>query len=205
MAASGVVCSLFFGQSFLVEQVLRSNYFDTYSAYDQGRWVDAVMLCRYFGWVLMAAALVCVVWCLLRRPAARYTALLTLAQPVLCLLLFTRVQSHGQQHLLLYLPALCAALALGLEALPARRPVRAGAWVLALCMLGQLPPPPAPARQPPGDRLPGPPAHLHLRPAPAERSGPVGGPAGVCGWTVRPGAKDSGGDRLLLRLQLQHL
>ena len=35
MAASGVVCSLFFGQSFLVEQVLRSNYFDTYSAYDQ--------------------------------------------------------------------------------------------------------------------------------------------------------------------------
>ena len=61
MAASGVVCSLFFGQSFLVEQVLRSNYFDTYSAYDQGRWVDAVMLCRYFGWVLMAAALVCVV------------------------------------------------------------------------------------------------------------------------------------------------
>ena len=112
MAASGVVCSLFFGQSFLVEQVLRSNYFDTYSAYDQGRWVDAVMLCRYFGWVLMAAALVCVVWCLLRRPAARYTALLTLAQPVLCLLLFTRVQSHGQQHLLLYLPALCAALSL---------------------------------------------------------------------------------------------
>ena len=146
MAASGMACSLFFGQSFLVEQVLRSNYFDTYSAYDQGRWVDAVMLCRYFGWVLMAAALVCVVWCLLRRPAARYTALLTLAQPVLCLLLFTRVQSHGQQHLLLYLPALCAALALGLEALPARRPVRAGAWVLALCMLGSsLLPRPQPA------------------------------------------------------------
>ena len=146
MAASGVVCSLFFGQSFLVEQVLRSNYFDTYSAYDQGRWVDAVMLCRYFGWVLMAAALVCVVWCLLRRPAARYTALLTLAQPVLCLLLFTRVQSHGQQHLLLYLPALCAALALGLEALPARRPVWAGAWALALCMLGSsLLPRPQPA------------------------------------------------------------
>lgn len=65
---------------------------------------------------------------------------------VLCLLLFTRVQSHGQQHLLLYLPALCAALALGLEALPARRPVRAGAWVLALCMLGSsLLPRPQPA------------------------------------------------------------
>ena len=133
MAASGVVCSLFFGQSFLVEQVLRSNYFDTYSAYDQGRWVDAVMLCRYFGWVLMAAALVCVVWCLLRRPAARYTALLTLAQPVLCLLLFTRVQSHGQQHLLLYAPALACLLVLGFHCLAGRG--RLGALLTAAIVL----------------------------------------------------------------------
>ena len=136
LCASGVVCSLFFGQSFLVEQVLGGSYFDTYSAYNQGRWVDAVMLCRYFGWVVLALALAAVVWTLLRRPGARYAALLTLAQPVLCLLLFTRVQSHGQQHLLLYLPALCAALALGLEALPHLRPVRIGAWALSLCVLG---------------------------------------------------------------------
>ena len=136
LCASGVVCSLFFGQSFLVEQVLGGSYFDTYSAYNQGRWVDAVMLCRYFGWVVLALALAAAVWTLLRRPGARYAALLTLAQPVLCLLLFTRVQSHGQQHLLLYLPALCAALALGLEALPHLRPVRIGAWALSLCVLG---------------------------------------------------------------------
>ena len=204
MAASGVVCSLFFGQSFLVEQVLRSNYFDTYSAYDQGRWVDAVMLCRYFGWVLMAAALVCVVWCLLRRPAARYTALLTLA-------------AAGAVPAPVHPGAVPRAAApAALSARPVRRPgpgaggparpqPRPGGGLgPGPVHAGQLPPPPAPARQPPGDRLPGPPAHLHLRPAPAERSGPVGGPAGVCGWTVRPGAKDSGGDRLLLRLQLQH-
>ena len=136
LCASGAVCSLFFGQSFLVSQVLGGSYFDTYSAYNQGRWVDAVMLCRYFGWILMAAALAAVVWALLRRPKARYAALLTLVQPVLCLFLFTRVQSHGQQHLLLYLPALCAALALGLEALPQTRPAKIGVWALSLCVLG---------------------------------------------------------------------
>ena len=136
LCASGAVCSLFFGQSFLVSQVLGGSYFDTYSAYNQGRWVDAVMLCRYFGWILMAAALAAVVWALLRRPTARYAALLTLVQPVLCLFLFTRVQSHGQQHLLLYLPALCAALALGLEALPQTRPAKIGVWALSLCVLG---------------------------------------------------------------------
>ena len=136
LCASGAACSLFFGQSFLVSQVLGGSYFDTYSAYNQGRWVDAVMLCRYFGWILMAAALAAVVWALLRRPKARYAALLTLVQPVLCLFLFTRVQSHGQQHLLLYLPALCAALALGLEALPQTRPAKIGVWALSLCVLG---------------------------------------------------------------------
>lgn len=134
--ASGAVCALFFGQSFLVSQVLGGNYFDTYSAYDQGRWVDAVMLCRYFGWIVLAVALISVAWTLLRRPKARYAALLALVQPVLCLFLFTRVQSHGQQHLLLYLPVLCAALALGLEALPRLPLSEIGAWALSLCVLG---------------------------------------------------------------------
>lgn len=61
MVVSGVVCSLFFGQNFLIEQILHSSYFDAHLAYNQSRWVDAVMLYHYFGWVLMAAILVCVV------------------------------------------------------------------------------------------------------------------------------------------------
>ena len=136
LVGTGVVCSLYFGQSFVVDQVLSSNYFDTYSAYDQGRWVDAVMFGRYFGYLLLALALACLVFLLLRRPKARYGALLCLVQPLLCFVLFTRIQSHGQQHLLLYLPALCFALAGGLEVLPERKPVQAAAWVLALATLG---------------------------------------------------------------------
>ena len=135
MAVTGVGFSLFFGQSFVVSQVLSANYADTYSAYDQGRWIDLVMLCRYYGYILMAAALVCVV-VLLLRSGSRYGALLCLCQPVLCLFLFTRIQSHGQQHLLLYLPAFCFALAGGMELLPERRAVRWVPWALALCALG---------------------------------------------------------------------
>ena len=146
LCASGTVCALFFGQSFLVDQVLGGGYFDAYSAYDQGRWVDAVMLCRYFGWLLLAAALAALVWTLLRRPGERFAAILALAQPLLCFFLFTRVQSHGQQHLLLYLPALCAALALGLRALPRVPLSQLGAWALSLCLLGSsLLPRPQPA------------------------------------------------------------
>lgn len=135
MAVTGVGFSLFFGQSFVVSQVLSANYADTYSAYDQGRWIDLVMLCRYYGYVMMAVALVCVVFLLLRSKS-RYGALLCLCQPALCLFLFTRIQSHGQQHLLLYLPAFCFALAGGMELLPERRSVRWVPWTLALCTLG---------------------------------------------------------------------
>jgi len=133
-AAAGLGCSLFFGQGF-VAGVLRSNYLDTYSAYNQGRWVDAMMLCRYFGYVTAGAALAGLVFLLLRRSGARYGALLCLLQPALCLMLFTRVQSHGQQHLLLYLPAFCWAGANAYEALPRRSLPRAAAWVLALAAL----------------------------------------------------------------------
>ena len=135
MAVTGVGFSLFFGQSFVVSQVLSANYADTYSAYDQGRWIDLVMLCRYYGYIMMAVALVCAVFLLLRSES-RYGALLCLCQPVLCLFLFTRIQSHGQQHLLLYLPAFCFALAGGMELLPERRAVRWVPWALALCTLG---------------------------------------------------------------------
>ena len=135
MAVTGVGFSLFFGQSFVVSQVLSANYADTYSAYDQGRWIDLVMLCRYYGYIMMAVALVCAVFLLLRSES-RYGALLCLCQPVLCLFLFTRIQSHGQQHLLLYLPAFCFALAGGMELLPERRAVRWVHWALALCTLG---------------------------------------------------------------------
>ncbi len=134
-AASGLGCSLYFGQSFVVDKVLSARYADVYSGYDLGRWVDAVMICRYFGYLLLLAVGLGLVWLLLRRPGARYPALLCLVQPLLCLFLFTRVQSHGQQHLLLYLPAFCAGAALLAGELPRRLPARLSAWALALSAL----------------------------------------------------------------------
>ena len=135
LAVTGVGFSLFFGQSFVVRQVLSANYADTYSAYDQGRWIDLVMLCRYYGWVLLLAAAVCCIALLVRR-GSRYGALLCLVQPALCLFLFTRIQSHGQQHTLLYLPAFCFALAGGMELLARKKAAAWVPWVLALCALG---------------------------------------------------------------------
>lgn len=144
--AASAGCALFFAQSFLVDRVLRGGYFDLYSAYDQGRRVDVMMLSRYFGVIVLAAALAGGIALLLRRPALRSGGVLALAQGLLCFFLFTRVQSHGQQHLLLYLPALCWMLAHILELLPAAAPAAVGAWTLAAAVTASsLLPRPQPA------------------------------------------------------------
>ena len=131
--ASAAATSLFCAQSFLVEKVASVRYGEIYSAYDQGRTVDLMIFTRYYGAILLIVALALGIYALVRRPKARWTVLLVLVQALSCLYLFTRIQSHGQQHLLLYLPAFLTLLAVGLEALPRKRPVVLAAWALALC------------------------------------------------------------------------
>lgn len=128
---SAAVCSLFFAQSFLVQQVLRANYSDTYSAYSQGLQVDVNMFSRYFGLLPLLAGVLAGLALLLRRKERRYGALLSLTQAVLCFALFTRVQSHGLQHLLLYLPALCWLVISAAEAWSGKA-VTVCAWALAV-------------------------------------------------------------------------
>lgn len=110
--------SVFFAQSFIVDKIFRSNYGDTYSAYALGVKSDVMLFCRYFGWLLLFLTLIVAVFLLLRRPKARGVTILALGQLVLCYLAFTRVQSHGQQHLLLYLPAVAVLISHGLGELP---------------------------------------------------------------------------------------
>lgn len=118
MLFSAGACAVFFAQSFLVDKIFRSNYGDTYSAYALGLRSDVMLFCRYFGWVLLFFTLVLGVAMLLHNGIARGDAILALGQLVICFFLFTRVQSHGQQHLLLYLPGLAALLVSGLAELP---------------------------------------------------------------------------------------
>ncbi|MCI8477318.1 MAG: hypothetical protein HFE97_03070 [Oscillospiraceae bacterium] len=143
---SAAVTSLFFAQSFLIEKVLSVRYGDLYAAYNQGRRVDVMMLTRYFGVIPLAAVLVLGLFLLIRVRSLRWTAILALLQPLICLLLFTQIQSHGQQHLLLYLPAFVTLLSSGLEALPERKPIPILAALLAACTtVSSLLPTPQPA------------------------------------------------------------
>lgn len=106
---------LFFLQTFVSKRLL-ADYAAQYAAYDLGLGVDIRMLFRYYGIWLLLFALGLGVWLLLRRADRRVGAVLLL-EPLLCFYLFTRIQTHGQQHLLLYVPALACLLIVGFDRL----------------------------------------------------------------------------------------
>lgn len=140
--AASALCGVYLAQQFLVDK-LTTNYADLYAAYVLGLRSDAMLFCRYFGYVVLAAALLRGLWLLWTHKDRRSEVLLSLTQLAACFLLLTRVQSHGQQHVLLYLPCLALLLAPRTEA--PRWQSRA-AWVLAAgCTLIALLPRPQPA------------------------------------------------------------
>lgn len=125
---SCALCSVYFTPTFLLEKVFGTDYGDLYSAYALGLWSDAKLFCRYFGLIPLALLLLAGIG-LLFREESRGKALFALTQLGSCCVAFVLVQSHGQQHLLLYVPALALLAAETLAVCP-----RAG-WLAALSML----------------------------------------------------------------------
>jgi hypothetical protein len=85
--------------------VASTDYGDLYSAYDLGLWSDFLYFCRYFGLVPLILFLVAALVNLARKED-RPKMVLGLVQILVCFVAFVRIQSHGEQHLLMYLPAL---------------------------------------------------------------------------------------------------
>lgn len=114
---SCALCTVAFAYRFLLDKVMEPDYGDLYSAYDLGLWSDFLYFCRYFGLVLLflflSAALVD-----LAHKEDRPRLVFGLVQIVVCFVAFVHIQSHGQQHLLMYVPALAVLAVTALSRAP---------------------------------------------------------------------------------------
>ena len=90
---------LFFAQDFVVSRLL-ADYSYAYSAYSLGMGTDIKIFTRYFGLLLPVFA---VAYSIIKKSFT--LELFMTVQGILCFLLFTLLQTHGQQHLALYCPA----------------------------------------------------------------------------------------------------
>lgn len=105
LCCSCTLCSVTFSLRFLLDKVLEPDYGDLYSAYNLGLLTDFFSFCRYFGLVLLALFLIAALVDMARKED-RFRITMGLTQITVCFVAFVQVQSHGQQHLLMYLPAL---------------------------------------------------------------------------------------------------
>jgi hypothetical protein len=90
-------------RDFLTARLL-NDYGNLYSGYKFSVTTDFKLITRYFGLIFIAVLAVCSIIIGVKRKETR-TAFMWI-QMVVCLLMFVSTQTHGQQHLLLYVPSL---------------------------------------------------------------------------------------------------
>lgn len=102
VAVVGLLLTVFF-RDFLMMRLLK-DYGNLYSGYKFSLSTDFKLITRYFGLVFIGMLAVCSVAAGIRKKETR-TVFLWI-QIVVCLFMFLFTQTHGQQHLLLYVPSL---------------------------------------------------------------------------------------------------
>lgn len=98
----GVIFILFFRD--FVFRKLMADYADLYAGYKFSLSTDFKLITRYFGVITLFAAAAGSVWVLVAKKEKRVVFLWI--QTAVCFIMFTSTQTHGQQHLLLYMPSL---------------------------------------------------------------------------------------------------
>ncbi len=105
----GGILTLIF-QPLVVNKLLLSNYSTMYSAYDFGVSKDFSQIQRYFGIIVPILSLLSVAASITVKNA-RAKVIFFASQVIICFTMFTRVQTHGAQHYLMYVPGIMILLA----------------------------------------------------------------------------------------------
>lgn len=107
---SGFILMMFFSP--LVIDKLLADYSAIYSGYKFSLGTDFRLFARYFGVLPLAAIAVIAVGYTAKKDKR---AIMPVIQIIICFTVFIRTQTHGQQHLLLYVPSLAVILGYMLE------------------------------------------------------------------------------------------
>lgn len=126
--------SLAFGLLFLFQPYvtvkLMANYSGMYSAYDLGLSTDFFTFVHYIGLIILCAALAVMTVMLIKKQTRREGLFMLLLLAV-CFAVFVKIQSHGEQHLMLYIPALFFLICTGYSYLLHKKRIIAAAAVAA--------------------------------------------------------------------------
>lgn len=111
-ALAGVIVVLFFP---FVINILLKDYGNLYSGYKYNIFTDLKLITRYYGLAFLLMVTTFVPYIIKRKKDIR--CIFPLLQILVCFSMFVTTQTHGQQHLLLYVPGLVTLVILGLNAI----------------------------------------------------------------------------------------
>lgn len=128
IAVAGGILVVFL--NLFLKNILLADYGTMYADYKFTVDLDFKLLTRHFGVILLLMILVCTVLAAVYKKEKR--TIFLWIQLVVCFLMFVSVQTHGQQHLLLYVPAVATLLILIMRYISKE-------WMLvAICALAVL-------------------------------------------------------------------
>ncbi len=110
LTVAGVIGILFFP---FVLNILLKDYGTMYSGYKYNIFTDLKLITRYFGILFIIMAFSAVPFIVKQKRDTR--CLMPILQILICWSMFVTTQTHGQQHLLLYVPGFIALIILGLN------------------------------------------------------------------------------------------
>ena len=109
--------------------ILLKDYGTLYAGYKYSVWTDMKLITRYFGAVFIIGIIASVIISVIKRKELR--SAFSLLQILVCATMFVSTQTHGQQHLFLYIPALVMIIIFAINAID-KNSVIFGLCVVAL-------------------------------------------------------------------------
>ncbi len=108
---AGVIVIFFF---LFITNILLKDYGNLYSGYRYNIFTDLKLITRYYGLMFLIMVFASVPFTIKKKGDMR--CIMPLLQVLICWGMFVTTQTHGQQHLLLYIPGFAVLIMLGLNA-----------------------------------------------------------------------------------------
>lgn len=98
-----------------LRNILLKDYGALYAGYKYNPVTDIKLITRYFGLTFLLTLLASVPYAIVKKHEIK--GAFALLQMLICVFMFVSTQTHGQQHLLLYVPALAVIVITGINAI----------------------------------------------------------------------------------------
>lgn len=112
------------------KNILLKDYGTLYSGYKYPLWTDLKLITRYFGTIFIIGISAAVIYTVMKHK--KFKPAFAFLQIIVCAVMFVSTQTHGQQHLLLYIPSFVMIIIFAVNSIEKRK------VLLVMCLIALI-------------------------------------------------------------------